>query len=68
MINSNIKQAIRHLKKDRINTLINITGLTLSLSIVAVVAVFLINELGYNRSVKKKDRIYRVLNYDEITQ
>lgn len=62
MISYKLKQAFRHLRKDKINSLINITGLTLGLSIVSLVAVFLINELNYNRSVSLRHRIYRVLN------
>ncbi|PIE88550.1 MAG: hypothetical protein CSA04_01320 [Bacteroidetes bacterium] len=65
---TNLKQAFRHLRKDSTNTLINLLGLTLGFSIVAVLTVFLVNELGYNSSVTKRDRIYRVLNYDENTQ
>ncbi len=67
-MNTNFKQAIRHLSKDKTNTIINIAGLTLGFSIVTLITLFLINELGYNNSVKKRNRIYRVLNYDENQQ
>src|ERR1035437_4526264 len=61
---SNILLSIRHLKADKVNTLINIAGLILGLGIVSVVIVFVLNELGYNSSFKNKENIYRVLNYN----
>ena len=57
--------SFRHLKADKINTFISLTGLILGLGIVAVVLVFVLNELSYDSSFANKDRIYRVLNYNE---
>lgn len=62
---SNLQVSFRHLKADKTNTFISITGLVLGLGIVAVVLVFVLNELGYDRSFANNDRIYRVLNYSE---
>lgn len=61
-ITGNIKSGFRHLRADKTNTLINLTGLALGLGIVTIVLVFVLNELGYNRSFANRDRIYRVLN------
>jgi putative ABC transport system permease protein len=59
---NNFLVSIRHLMGNRTNTLINLAGLTLGLGIVTVVLVFVLNELGYNRSFFKHDRIYRIIN------
>jgi putative ABC transport system permease protein len=63
-LKNNFLLSIRHLKADKTNTLINIAGLVLGLSIVTVVIVFILNELGYNSSFRQRDNIYRVLNYN----
>lgn len=56
---------IRHLKAEKTNSVISILGLVLGLSVAAVVVVFLINELNYNSYFVQRDRIYRVLNYND---
>jgi putative ABC transport system permease protein len=61
-IKNNILVSLRHLRADKVNSAINITGLALGLGIVAVVLVFVLNETGYNSSFENRDRIYRVLN------
>ena len=62
-LKNNLLLSIRHLRSDKINTLINIAGLVLGLAIVSVVIVFIMNEIGYNSCFAKKDNIYRVLNF-----
>jgi putative ABC transport system permease protein len=61
-LKSNILLSFRHLAADKVNTLINISGLIFGLGIVSVVLVFVTNEIGYNSCFAKKDSIYRVLN------
>jgi putative ABC transport system permease protein len=61
-LKKNLLLSFRHLASDKLNTLINIAGLTLGLGIVSVVIVFVMNEVGYNSCFPKKDSIYRVLN------
>jgi putative ABC transport system permease protein len=63
-IRNNLLLSIRHLKADKVNTSINITGLILGLGIVSVVIIFILNELGYNSSFANRENIYRVLNYN----
>ncbi len=63
-ISNSLRASIRHLKADKINTAINLAGLTLGLGIVTIVLVFVLNELGYNSSFANRDRIYRILNYN----
>jgi len=62
-IKNNLILSIRHLRSDKINTLINIAGLTLGLALVSMVIVFIMNEIGYNSCFSNKDNIYRVLNF-----
>ncbi len=57
--------SLRHLKADKTNTFISVTGLILGLGIVAVILVYVLNEYGYNSSFANNDRIYRVLNYSK---
>ena len=63
-LKNNLLLSFRHLAANKINTLINIAGLTLGLGIVSVVIVFILNEIGYNSSFKNSENIYRVLNYN----
>jgi len=60
----NFQSSIRHLKADKTNTLINLTGLILGLGIVTIVLVFVLNELGYNHAFQNRDRICRVINFN----
>jgi len=62
---NNLLISLRHLKADKTNTFISITGLILGLGMVAVILVFVLNEFSYNSTFANKDRIYRVLNYNE---
>ncbi|SFE43091.1 ABC transporter permease [Sunxiuqinia elliptica] len=64
-ISNNLKTAFRHFGSDKTNTFINLTGLTLGLGIVAVVLVFVLNELSYNQSFANRNQIFRVINYNE---
>ncbi len=63
-IRNSLLISFRHLKSDKTNTSISLTGLILGLGIVAVVLVFVLNELSYDKSFAHKDQIYRVLNYN----
>ncbi|MDR2084757.1 MAG: ABC transporter permease [Bacteroidales bacterium] len=60
----NILLSIRHLLSNKANSLINLLGLVLGLTVVTIVTVFVINETGYNKSFKNYNKIYRVLNND----
>lgn len=62
-IKNNFLISFRHLKEDKLNSLINITGLILGLGIVTVIVIFVLNELCYNSSFLNSKNIYRVLNY-----
>lgn len=64
-LKNNIQISFKQLKADKTNSFISIAGLVLGLGIVAVVVVFVLNELSYNHSFDNKNRIYRVLNDNE---
>ncbi len=53
--------AWRNMKKFRFYTLINIVGLALGIASCLVIALFVQDELSYDRHNAKADRIYRVL-------
>ncbi len=65
-IKNNFVISIRRLRKDLTNTVISVLGLVLGLGIVSVIIVFVVNELTSDKSFANKDRIYRVINYNEI--
>jgi putative ABC transport system permease protein len=60
----NMALAFRHMKSDKVNSVINLSGLILSLGIATVIIVFIFNELGYNKSFTNSKHIYRILNYN----
>jgi putative ABC transport system permease protein len=62
---NSLRASLRHLRADKVNTVINLAGLTLGLGIVTIVLVFVLNELGYNSSFANRNRIYRVLNFNK---
>lgn len=62
-----MKVAIRNLKRDPVNSGINVIGLAMGLVCVILISLFVIHEMSYDRFHEKSDRIYR-LAYDEHYQ
>jgi putative ABC transport system permease protein len=60
-----LKFAIRNLLKRPFLNLIKITGLSLALSGILLIILFLKSELTYDRFHKKSDRIYRLTTIDQ---
>ncbi len=60
MLKYYFKIAIRNLKKDKGNSLINILGLTVGIACCIVILLYIQNELGYDKFYKNADSIYRV--------
>lgn len=60
-----LKFAIRNLLKRPFLNLVKITGLSLALSSILLIVLFLENELTYDRFHKKSDRIYRLTTIDQ---
>lgn len=54
----------RFLKKSKTYTFINLSGLVLGLTAAFLLLITTINQLTYNRSIPKSDRLYRVLSHD----
>jgi putative ABC transport system permease protein len=66
MIKSYFKIAFRRLQKNRLYTLVNITGLTVGLASCLLIGLFIINELSYDRFNENAGRIVRmVMQYGE---
>lgn len=61
MFRNHLKLAWRNLKKNRIYSFINIFGLTAGLSAFLLIALYIFDELTYDRFHKNGESIYRVL-------
>lgn len=59
MLNPHIKLAFRQLKKNKVFSLLNILGLTLGLTTFLLIALYVTDELSYDRWNTKADRIVR---------
>jgi putative ABC transport system permease protein len=58
-----IKTAFRFLRRNRLYTIINALGLSISLAVSFIILLFVINEFSYNHCHKKRKQVYRVVNY-----
>ncbi len=61
MIINYIKIAIRHLFREKVFSLINITGLAIGFACTALIFLWVTDELSFNDFHENKDHIYRVL-------
>ncbi len=61
MFRNNLKVAWRNLKANKLFSTINIVGLSLGLSIVILLFLFISHEKSFDTMYPKKDKIYRVL-------
>src|SRR6476659_7691466 len=59
MLRNYLKVAIRYLRNHKGYTLINISGLAVSISCCLLIMVFVRSELSYDRFHSKSDRLYR---------
>jgi putative ABC transport system permease protein len=65
MIKSYLKSAWRNLMKNKIFSLINITGLTIGITVCLMIFLFIMNEFSVDRFHKNGDLIFRVMRgYD----
>ena len=60
MIRNNIKLAIRHLKRNKFYTAINVTGLAIGITACLVICLLVQFELSYDKFRQDRDLIYRV--------
>ncbi|MFC1492507.1 ABC transporter permease [candidate division KSB1 bacterium] len=66
MFKSYIKIALRNLKKHKIYSLINITGLTIGIAGCILILLWIQDELSYDRFHENSDRIYRIATDENI--
>tara|TARA_R110002167_G_scaffold266029_6_gene472767 strand:+ start:8141 stop:10615 length:2475 start_codon:yes stop_codon:yes gene_type:complete len=60
MIKNYIKIALRNAFRHKGNSMINISGLAIGLTCVILIALFVTDELGYDRFFNNADQVYRV--------
>jgi len=60
MVKNYIKIAIRNLVRQKLYSLINITGLSIGIACFLLISLWVFDELSYDHFHKNKDRIYRV--------
>ena len=63
MLKNYFKTAWRNLTRQKVFSFINISGLALSLTAVWLIALFVADELSYDRYHEKADRIYRLATH-----
>lgn len=68
MIIHYFKATIRILKRNKLNLIINLFGLTIGLTASFLILNYILFEIGYDNYHKKKKRIYRVLNEKKDVQ
>ena len=61
MLNNLIKYSIRSFKRQRAYIIINVLGLSIGIACSLLIALFVINEAGYDKYNIKKDRIFRLV-------
>ncbi len=61
MIKNYLKIAIRHLFREKVFSIINITGLAIGFACTALIFLWVSDELSFNEFHENKDQIYRVL-------
>ncbi len=60
MFFNNLRLALRHLSRQRLNTLLHIVGLTLGMSVCLLIGLFLRYELSFDTYHKLAERTYRI--------
>ncbi len=60
MLFNYIKIALRHLSKNKTYALVSIIGLALGITSCVLIALYVVDELGYDKQHEDRDRIYRV--------
>ena len=67
MLKNYITIALRNLLRQRGFAIINISGLTIGLTVSALIILYIVHELGYDRFHENSRRIYRVAIHGEIS-
>ena len=66
MIKNYLKIAFRSIKRNKLYASLNILGLSVGLASFFVIYLFIQNELSYDQFHEKKDRVYRVLEINQL--
>jgi putative ABC transport system permease protein len=66
MIKNYLLLAIKHLKKQKVFSVINILGLTVGITCCLMIFLFIMNELSYDNFHKNGKNIYRVVRLEII--
>jgi len=66
MFKSYIKIALRNLGRNKVSSIINISGLAIGLACVLLIGMYVKDELSYDRFFKDAGRIYRVNTHEKI--
>jgi putative ABC transport system permease protein len=66
MFRNYLKIAIRNLKSNRINSIINILGLSIGITSTLIIAFIINYELGYDSFHTHSDQIYRVVRVSQV--
>ncbi|MEC7264612.1 MAG: ABC transporter permease, partial [Bacteroidota bacterium] len=61
MFKNHLRIAWRNIKKDKLFTTIKIGGFAVGIAACLLIALFIQNELSYDKHYNNKDRIYRVV-------
>lgn len=67
MLSNYIKIALRNMKRHKVHTFINITGLALGFACSMFIALYVAHELSYDRFHESADRIYRITLPDDVS-
>ena len=67
MLHSYIRFAMRNLAKNKIYSTINIAGLAVGLAVFGMMALYIADELSYDRDLETANRVYRVVHSGEWT-
>jgi len=60
-----LKIMLRNLRRNGLYSVINISGLAISLSVCILISLWVKDELSYDRFYKYGERIYRVINLNK---
>jgi len=63
MIRHHLLTAFRFLRRNKLYTIINALGLSISLAVSFIILLFVINEFSYNHCHKKRKQVHRVVSY-----
>ncbi|MEM8507385.1 MAG: ABC transporter permease [Bacteroidota bacterium] len=64
MIKNHLKTIVRRATRDRLNTTINLFGLSVSIACCIIILLFVNNQFGYDRFHEDTDKIYRVNTHE----